>query len=91
MSSILLAFPYNLRLSLPLLFLPQFSNKQQSSSTIFQQIKEEAEANANAYVEARSRFAAFLPQSSILFFTFFFFFGGRSNVGDYFEQCFVIF
>jgi len=90
LSSILLAFPYNLRLSLPLLFLPQFSNKQQSSSTIFQQIKEEAEANANAnaYIEARSRFAAFLPQSSILFLLFFL---GRSNVGDYFEQCFVIF
>ena len=33
------SFPYSLRLSLPLLFLPQFSNKQQSPSTIFQQLK----------------------------------------------------
>ena len=57
--------------------------------------KEEADADANvdanAYAEARSRFVAFLPLSSILFFfllvSLIFLFLGRSDVGDYFEQC----
>ena len=65
-SSILLAFPYNFHLSLPLLFLPQFSNKQQSPFTIFQQTKKKQMHMHKPEADLQSFF------HSLLFFFFFF-------------------
>ena len=69
-------FPNSLRLSLPLLFLPQFSNKQQSPSTIFQQIKKkhkQMQMQIQMQMHMQNPEADLQPFFHSLLFFFFFF------------------